>query len=104
MRGDTIWVGDRSYSSITLNKAASGTTPITIKKATAAIHGTSTGWSNAFADGRATISDITMVSNYWIVDGQTRKAVTGLRPQRMDFASPAPWQLTPLITVRDRAM
>lgn len=72
VRGDTIWVGDGSYAAITLNKAASGTTPITIKKATVASHGTSTGWSNTFADGQATISRITMVSNYWVVDGQTR--------------------------------
>jgi len=71
-RGDTIWVADGSYSSITLNKAAAGTALITIKKATIADHGTSTGWLDSYGDGQANISDVLAVSNYWILDGQKR--------------------------------
>lgn len=71
-RGDTIWVGDGSYNSIRLDKPASGSTVITIRKATVPSHGTSVGWSDAFGDGQATIGDVIAISNYWVVDGQTR--------------------------------
>ncbi len=71
-RGDTIWVADGSYNSIRLDKATSGSTVITIKKATESSHGTNTGWSTAYGDGQATISSITAISNYWLIDGQTR--------------------------------
>lgn len=71
-RGDTIWVGDGSYNSITLDKANSSTTPITIKKATVAAHGTSTGWLDTYGDGQASIGSILLGSDYWVVDGATR--------------------------------
>lgn len=71
-RGDTIWVADGSYNAITLNKAASGTTPITIKKATVSDHGTATGWSSSYGDGQAVIASVTAITNDWIIDGQTR--------------------------------
>lgn len=71
-RGDTIWVADGSYSAITLNKAASGTAPITIKKATLSNYGTATGWSSSYGDGQAEISSVTAITNYWVLDGQTR--------------------------------
>src|ERR1700752_4792256 len=46
VRGDTYYVGTGTYSGRTFDTAASGTQMITIKGATAADHGTSTGWSN----------------------------------------------------------
>jgi hypothetical protein len=71
-RGDTIWVADGSYNSITLDKAASGGASITIKKATTSSHGTNTGWSSAYGDGQAVISDVIAVTNDWVIDGQVR--------------------------------
>jgi hypothetical protein len=71
-RGDTIWVADGSYNGVTLDKAESGTTRITIKKATAAAHGTETGWLSTYGDGQATIGDVLVQSDYYTVDGATR--------------------------------
>ena len=71
-RGDTIWVADGTYNGITLKNPASGSTPITIRKATIANHGTSTGWSDSYGDGQAVISDIIAITDYWVIDGQRR--------------------------------
>lgn len=71
-RGETIWVADGTYNGATLDVANSSTTLITVKKATVAEHGTSTGWSDAYGDGQAAFSDITFGSDYWIWDGATR--------------------------------
>ena len=76
-RGDTIWVGDGSYTGATFNTAASGSTYIYVKKATAAAHGTETGWNSAYGDGVASLtSGITFGSNYWDVDGVSRTSAT----------------------------
>jgi hypothetical protein len=75
-RGDTIYVGDGSYSSVTLNTANSGTTTITIRKATEAEHGSATGWSSAHGDGIATLGTLTINSAYWVIDGVTRASVS----------------------------
>lgn len=73
-RGDTIYVADTSSSlgSVTFDKATSGTTLLTVKKATVADHGTSTGWSDAYGDGQAEWGEIGVYSDYWVIDGQTR--------------------------------
>lgn len=72
-RGDTIYVADGTYTGVTLNTAASGTTRIIIKKATIAEHGTETGWDNTYGDGQATFaSTITISTNYWTIDGSYR--------------------------------
>lgn len=73
-RGETIWVADGAYTGgFTLNVATSGTTLISIKKATASAHGTETGWDNAYGDGVAefTASGTVLVfdSSYWLWDG-----------------------------------
>jgi len=70
-RGDTIYVADGSYAGTTFDVANSGTTLITVKKATVADHGTDTGWDNTYGDGQALItSDCTFGSSYWVIDGQ----------------------------------
>lgn len=48
VRGDTYYVASGTYASRIFNTPVSGTLVITIKGATAADHGTDTGWSNAF--------------------------------------------------------
>lgn len=76
-RGETIWVGDGSYNSVTFNVPASSTTTIAIKKATVSDHGTETGWDNAYGDGEALFAaPITFASSYWIMDGQYRASST----------------------------
>jgi hypothetical protein len=71
-RGETIWVGDGTYAGSWLDVATSGTTLITIKKATAAAHGTETGWSSTYGDGQASFGTITPITDYWVFDGATR--------------------------------
>src|SRR3990167_363099 len=74
-RGNTYWLADGAYTSPALNVAQSGTTLITLKKATVASHGTSTGGSDTYGDGQATFSTQWAISTgYWTVDGQTRGA------------------------------
>jgi hypothetical protein len=77
-RGETIWVADGAYSSVTLNTSTSGTTYIYIKKATASAHGTDTGWDNAYGDGTATITGNIQISTaYWDIDGVTGTGNSG---------------------------
>jgi hypothetical protein len=73
-RGDTYYVGDGSYNGYTFDDAVSGTTLITIKKATSSDHGTEIGWSSAYGDGQATFGKLTWTTHYWIFDGQTRNS------------------------------
>src|SRR5262245_44026348 len=51
VRGDTYYIADGSYSGYTVDDAVSGTQVITLKKATAADHGTDTGWVSTYGDG-----------------------------------------------------
>jgi hypothetical protein len=71
VRGDTYWVADGNYASRNFNRAASGTSKITIKKATVAVHGTQTGWSDTFGDGQALFSNgsVRFSTDWWEFDG-----------------------------------
>ncbi|MEK7635990.1 MAG: fibronectin type III domain-containing protein [Patescibacteria group bacterium] len=69
-RGDTYYIADGSYSSYTFDDAESGSTYITIKKATVADHGTSTGWNDTYGDGQAVMGSIMrFYSGYYVLDG-----------------------------------
>jgi hypothetical protein len=71
IRGATYFVADGTYAARTWDRAASGTSVITIKKAIPTDHGTSTGWTDTFGDGQAVFSGAnTMGSGYWTFDGQ----------------------------------
>lgn len=70
-RGDTVYFGGGSYGSWTLDKATFGSTLITVKKATVADHGCSTGWSDSFASTAAIFSHVIQVTSHWVIDGQT---------------------------------
>ena len=71
-RGNTYYLADGTYSGGTFSTAASGSTYITIKKATV---GDSTvesiaGWTSTLGDGQATFtSTCTFSSSYWVFDG-----------------------------------
>lgn len=72
-RGDTYYIAAGSYGSYTFDDP--GTTTITIKKATVADHGSSTGWNDSYATGQA-------VWTYWLFSqgGYTFNGVTGGGP------------------------
>jgi hypothetical protein len=72
VRGDTYYVAAGTYAGVNFNTAASGNTLITIKKATVADHGTTTGWNDIFANGPAAFSDqVNFGTSNWLMDGQT---------------------------------
>jgi len=76
LRGSTLWVATGSYGHPVFSAAVSGSTQITVRAATTANHGTSTGWSDSYA-GTVTFNATTVIaSNYWLFDGQTRTTWT----------------------------
>lgn len=73
VRGDTYYVAGGSYPSYTLTTAQSGTSTITIKKATASDHGTETGWVASYGTSQAVWTGFFHIRAPWIVfDGQER--------------------------------
>ncbi len=73
VRGDTYYVADGTYAGLRLDDAESGSLVITIRKATAADHGTATGWQGAYGDGQAVFSGWSWITNdYYVLDGQER--------------------------------
>lgn len=72
VRGDIYYIADGAYSGRTFGTATSGSTLITIKKATIADHGTDTGWLDTYGDGQAAFSgQFDFTTSYWVIDGQT---------------------------------
>jgi len=71
-RGDTYYVADGTYSEPSLNAATSGTTLITVLKATASAHGSETGWLAAYGDGQAVMPGFGISTSYWVFSGVTR--------------------------------
>lgn len=84
VRGDTYYVAAGTYGSRTFNKAISGTTVITIKRATVADHGIETGWSGTYDDHVTWGFPIQFDTNYWVFDGVTA-------PATADIADAADW-------------
>jgi hypothetical protein len=82
VRGDTYYIADGTYASRTFNQAASGTSVITIKKATANDHGTETGWNSEYGNGSATFPAVSFSSNYWYARGfkVTGEVAVGTNP------------------------
>ncbi|HOX56472.1 MAG TPA: hypothetical protein PLC99_06240 [Verrucomicrobiota bacterium] len=72
VRGDTWYLVGGTYAAKTLGTAASGSTLITIKKATASNYTdvSATGWSSSYATP-ASIGGLTIGSSYWLIDGVT---------------------------------
>lgn len=71
-RGDTYYIADGTYGAYTFDDANSGSTLITIKKATASDHGTDTDWVSTYGDGQAVFNgDLTFTRGYYTIDGQT---------------------------------
>ena len=71
-RGNTYYLADGSYSGKTFTTAASGSTYITIKKATVGDSAVQSiaGWTSTLGDGQAAFtSSCNFSSSYWIFDG-----------------------------------
>jgi hypothetical protein len=79
VRGLTYCLADGTYTNKTLSVADSGTTTITIVKATTTDHGATAnggddGWVSTMGDGQALFDNsggggIVVESNYWVIDG-----------------------------------
>lgn len=68
-RGNTYYYADGSYASKTFSTVASGTTLISIKKATSSDHVTETGWVSTMGDGQAQFVSFDVQTDYWTIDG-----------------------------------
>jgi hypothetical protein len=70
-RGDTYYVADTSssFGTYTFDDIESTTLVTTIKKATIADHGTSTGWLDSYGDGVAEFGTLFFMTDYWVFDG-----------------------------------
>jgi len=71
IRGNTYYVATGNYGSYVFDDPSSGTNYITVKKATVADHGISTGWSNSYETGQAVFGSIKFTTSYWVLDGVT---------------------------------
>ncbi len=71
VRGNTYYVASGSYAGRDFSTADSGSTLITITKATASVHGTDVGWSSTYGTGQAIFagSGVSFSSDYWVFDG-----------------------------------
>ncbi len=88
VRGDTYYIADGSYSNYDFNDAASGSTVITIKKATEADHGTDSGWHDSYGDGVATFSQLYFYTSSYVVDGATGSGTSGHGFEVLNTAGP----------------
>lgn len=73
-RENTYYIADGTYSAgYHFDDTEDGTKIITVKKATAADHGTETGWSSTYGDGQATFpGEFIFYRDYYVIDGVTR--------------------------------
>lgn len=78
VRGNVYYVAEGDYSGLYIaNKANSGTSTITFKKATPTEHGPSSGWSDSYADGVAIMPGrIECYTQYYVWDGSYRAEQT----------------------------
>lgn len=70
-RGNIYIIVDGTYGDRSLQTALSGSTTITIKKASSADSGV-TGYVSTLHDGQATFSNFFVYTGYWIINGVTR--------------------------------
>jgi hypothetical protein len=72
VRGSTYYVADGTNYKLNIHsRADSNTNMITIRKATEADHGTSTGWNPAYGDGTADWLPVVLAASYVTFDGAT---------------------------------
>ncbi|MBC8096573.1 MAG: hypothetical protein H7Y43_12255 [Akkermansiaceae bacterium] len=70
-RGSTYYVATGTYGGYTFNTAESGTSIVTVKKATGSDHGSNTGWNDNYGIGTALFNSYWRITRgYFILDGQ----------------------------------
>jgi hypothetical protein len=69
-RGHVYYVAAGSYPGVTFDDPASGTEVIAVVKATAGDHGTETGWSAAYGEGRAVFGPVAFDAPTYVFDGR----------------------------------
>jgi hypothetical protein len=74
VRGATYYVAAGTYTGYTFDDPVSGTTPITIRKATTSDHGTGAGWQAAYAGPAVFTGTLHFRTSHVVVDGQVRSA------------------------------
>lgn len=77
VRGAVYYVADGSYPSHAFRDAESGTTLITVRKATPADHGPGAGWSDSYGVGQAMFTaPFYFQKGYYLIDGAYRSGWT----------------------------
>lgn len=71
VRGDTYYFAGGNYGKFIFNTPNSGTTTVTVKKATTDDHGTSSGWSDTYGSAQAVFSCVSINKDNFIFDGST---------------------------------
>ena len=70
LKRDTVyWLGAGSYGSYQFDDGASGSTGITLRKATTAAHGSEAGWSAAYGSDQAVFGPLRFSANRYTLDG-----------------------------------
>lgn len=71
LRGSTYYVATGTYGGYIFNTAESGTSVVTVKKATVLDHGANTGWNDAYGTGTAVFTNYWQITRgYFTLDGQ----------------------------------
>jgi hypothetical protein len=70
-RGHTYYVAAGTYAAYTFDDAASADSVVTVRRATAARHGTDVGWQASYGQAGAEFGPLTFSSPYVMFDGQT---------------------------------
>jgi hypothetical protein len=78
VRDTTYWLADGSYSGYTFDDAVSGSLVIRVRKASAGLHGTDTGWATGYGDGVATMGALSLRTDYILVHGGAAENVQGI--------------------------
>jgi hypothetical protein len=71
LRGSTYYVATGTYGGYTFNTAESGTSLVTVRKATVPDHGSNTGWNDGYGTGTAVFTNYWQITRgYFTLDGQ----------------------------------
>lgn len=71
VRGATYYMAGGSYGSRAFGDPVSGSSLITIKKATVSAHGTNSGWQDSYGTTQATFGNLSFKTSYYVFDGVT---------------------------------
>jgi hypothetical protein len=71
VRGSTYYIADGTYGGYTFDDPEQGGTPVTLKKAIPADHGSPAGWQDSMGDDAAVFTGTLMFkAGYYTIDGQ----------------------------------